>query len=57
MQNVYAASEPNGMRQLLICIAVEIIDDLKYSRSAEPSKGFRVAVLSTLLCYVEREAY
>jgi len=56
VQNVYAASEPNGIDSS-ICIAVEIIDNLKYSRSAEPSKGFRVAVLSTLLCYVEREAY
>jgi len=56
VQNVHAASESNGIDSS-ICIAVEIIDDLKNSRTAEPAKGLRIAVLSALLCHVKCKSY
>src|ERR1700674_5394022 len=56
VQNVHAASESNGVDSP-VCISVKIIDNLKNFRTAEPSKGLRVAVLSALLRHVKRKAY
>ncbi len=56
VQNVDAASESNGIDSP-IRIPVEIINNLKNSRPVKPSKGLRVAVLSSLLRHVKRKAY
>jgi hypothetical protein len=54
VQDIHVASESNGIDSP-ICVAVEIIDNFKNSRTAETPKGFRGAVLSSLLCHVKRK--